>query len=433
MIIRGRILMAKNTDIALRNEVIYCIYVRNHTKEGNFKAIEKDLQRIKDLGCNIIWFMPIHPIGQVNKKGKLGSPYAIKNYREINPQYGTKKDFINLVDKIHEMDMKCIIDVVYNHTSPDSDLVKSHPEYFYKKADGSRGNRVGDWSDIVDLDYSNKQLWDYQIETLKQWAEIVDGFRCDVASFVPIEFWEKARKETSKVKENLIWLAESADLEFLQEMRKLGFDVWSDGELYSAFDITYDYDIWQIYNNYLFGKIKLSEYINFLNFQDGIYPTNYVKMRCLENHDRPRIKSLVQGENVLENFTAFLYFQKGITLIYGGQEFENKHTPSLFDKDEIKRNNNLSMSKLMKKLSEIKRNEVFAKGIYKLTSYKENVIGYYKQSDKTIIGIFNLKGKSDKISVNLKDGIYTNEINNEKLKIENGTLNTNGYPIIISI
>ena len=258
--------MAKNTDIALRNEVIYCIYVRNHTKEGNFKAIEKDLQRIKDLGCNIIWFMPIHPIGQVNKKGNLGSPYAIKNYREINPQYGTKKDFINLVDKIHEMDMKCIIDVVYNHTSPDSDLVKSHPEYFYKKADGSRGNRVGDWSDIVDLDYSNKQLWDYQIETLKQWAEIVDGFRCDVASFVPIEFWEKARKETSKVKENLIWLAESADLEFLQEMRKLGFDVWSDGELYSAFDITYDYDIWQIYNNYLFGKIKLSEYINFLNF-----------------------------------------------------------------------------------------------------------------------------------------------------------------------
>ena len=85
MIIRGRILMAKNTDIALRNEVIYCIYVRNHTKEGNFKAIEKDLQRIKDLGCNIIWFMPIHPIGQVNKKGNLGSPYAIKNYREINP------------------------------------------------------------------------------------------------------------------------------------------------------------------------------------------------------------------------------------------------------------------------------------------------------------------------------------------------------------
>ena len=187
--------MARNTDLNLRGEVIYSIYVRNHSEEGTFKAVEKDLERIKNLGTDIIWFMPIHPIGVKNKKGDLGCPYAIKNYREVNPEYGTLEDFKNCVDKIHALGMKCIIDVVYNHTSPDSWLVENHPEYFYKKSDGNFGNKVGDWWDVVDLDYNNKDLWTYQIDTLKMWAEIVDGFRCDVASLVPVDFWIKAREE----------------------------------------------------------------------------------------------------------------------------------------------------------------------------------------------------------------------------------------------
>lgn len=125
---------------------------------------------VKGLGVDIIYLLPIHPVGVEKRKGTLGSPYAISDYRSVNPEYGTLEDFIRLVDAIHEKDMKCIIDVVYNHTSPDSVLVKEHPGWFYHKTDGTLGNRVGDWSDIVDLDYTNMDLWDYQIDTLKYWA-----------------------------------------------------------------------------------------------------------------------------------------------------------------------------------------------------------------------------------------------------------------------
>ena len=162
--------MAKDTRLNLRNEIIYCIYVRNHTPEGTFAAIIPDLQRIRGLGVDIIWFMPIHPIGETKRKGVEGSPYAIKDYRAVNPAYGTMDDFKALAAAIHELGMEVMIDVVYNHTSPDSQLVEQHPEWFYRRPNGEMGNKVGEWYDIVDLDYSHPELWDYQIETLKQWA-----------------------------------------------------------------------------------------------------------------------------------------------------------------------------------------------------------------------------------------------------------------------
>ena len=150
--------MAKETSKTLRNDVIYSIYVRNYSEEGTFDAVRKDLNRIQQLGVDIIWLMPIHPIGKMHRKGTLGSPYAIQDYRAINPEFGTMEDFINLCDAIHERGMKVIIDVVYNHTSPDSYLAKNHPEWFYHKEDGTLGNRVGNWWDVVDLDYSHQEL-----------------------------------------------------------------------------------------------------------------------------------------------------------------------------------------------------------------------------------------------------------------------------------
>ena len=186
--------MAANTDPKLQNQIIYSVYVRNHTPEGTFRAVIPDLDRIRALGTDIIWFLPIHPIGVEGKKGTLGCPYANRDYRSVNPAYGTMDDFKELVREIHTRGMKCMIDVVYNHTSPDSTLYHEHPDFFYRNADGKPGNKMGDWSDVIDLDYRNKALWDYQIESLKFWAGIVDGFRCDVASFVPLEFWRAARE-----------------------------------------------------------------------------------------------------------------------------------------------------------------------------------------------------------------------------------------------
>lgn len=148
--------MAKDTKIDLRNKTIYSIFVRDYSAEGNFEGVRRDLDRIKALGTDIIWLLPIQPSGKEKRKGSLGSPYAIADYRAINPEYGTMEDFKRLCQDVHAKGMKIIIDCVYNHTSPDSVLAKEHPDWFYHKQDGSFGNRVGDWSDVIDLDYSHK-------------------------------------------------------------------------------------------------------------------------------------------------------------------------------------------------------------------------------------------------------------------------------------
>ena len=192
--------MAVDTEKTLRNQVLYSIYVRNYSEAGTFAAVQADLDRIKALGTDIIWLLPIHPTGEKHRKGTLGSPYAIRDYRAVNPEFGTLDDFRHLVDAIHDRGMKCIIDVVYNHTSPDSWLAEHHPEWFFHKPDGSLGNRFGDWWDVADLDYSHMELWEYQIETLKYWARLVDGFRCDVASAVPLAFWREAREQVERVR-----------------------------------------------------------------------------------------------------------------------------------------------------------------------------------------------------------------------------------------
>ncbi len=426
--------MALNTNKALRNQVMYQVFVRNYSKEGTFEKVREDLGRMKALGVDIIWLMPIHPIGKVKRKGTLGSPYAISDYRAVNPEFGTLDDFKRLVDAIHENGMKCIIDVVYNHTSPDSVLAAEHPEWFYRKADGSFGNRVGDWSDIIDLDYGNEALWDYQIETLKYWAEIVDGFRCDVAPLVPIAFWEKARNEVAKVRENCIWLSESVEPGFITAMREQGYFAASDGEMYRAFDICYDYDIADEYNALFNADGTLQDYAAAVNRQEYIYPENYVKLRFLENHDRPRAHRLIPDERSLVNWTAFLFFQKGLTLLYNGQEFGATHLPSLFDRDTIlmQPENGPDLSPLIAKLSAIKHSPVFTDSSYRVTAVDDGCLtAFHKGIVSCAYGIFALDGKPHTIKTDLLPGIYPNAITNDSIEVSNGEIQCDGTPIII--
>ncbi|SDF22074.1 Glycosidase [Fontibacillus panacisegetis] len=427
--------MAKKTQKVLRNKVMYSIYVRNHSEEGTFKAVEKDLDRIKQLGVDIIWFMPIHPIGVKARKGKLGSPYANEDFRKINPEYGTMEDFKDLVNAIHDKGMQCIIDVVYNHTSPDSWLVDNHPEYFFKKTDGSMGNRVGDWSDIVDLDYNQPGLWDYQIESLKMWAEIVDGFRCDVAPLVPLDFWLRAREEVDKVRPDCLWLSESVEPEFILFLRSQGMISLSDSEIFQAFDVSYDYDIHNYFKGYLTGDNKLSYYADKVNMQEYIYPENYVKLRYLENHDQPRAKELIPNDNDLLNWTAFLYFQKGMTLIYAGQETENDVRPDLFNKDTVNWNTGKDISSFLSALYPIKKKEIVANGSYLLRAIDEEdiLVGEYTWGGHKLVGVFNMKGKSVEIEVNLPDNAYTNLIDGSKVIVKDGKLLSVSKPIIIEV
>ncbi len=439
--------MARNTDKQLRNQVIYSIFVRNYSEEGTFEEVRKDLPRIKALGVDIIWLMPIQPSGKKNRKGTLGSPYAISDYRAINPEFGTMEDFIRLTEEIHDLGMRCMIDVVYNHTSPDSVLSVEHPEWFYHKPDGSFGNRVGDWWDVIDLDYTNRDLWDYQIETLVMWAKYVDGFRCDVAPMVPVDFWKEAREAVEQVRPGAIWLAESVQPIFIKMNREIGIDCASDSEIYRAFDMCYDYDVYDTFFDYFAGECSLSDYAKAVQNQEYIYPDNYVKARFLENHDRQRAASYITSEIALRNWTAFIYFQKGATLLYAGQERGCEHTPSLFDKDTVpfmsERFSGLDLSDYMAHLYEIKKNPIFTDSSYEIMALpKERIVAIHTKNcdlvhlqDKKerMVGVFSVTGEAGPINVretSIPDGTYVDLISGKEISVEYGMLMTDGEPMI---
>ena len=423
--------MARNTDINLQKQVIYSVYVRAHTEEGTFLSIIPDLDRIKALGTDIIWFMPIHPIGVEGKKGSLGCPYANRDYRSVNPAYGTMEDFKTLAEEIHRRGMKCMIDVVYNHTSPDAVLLREHPEFYYRDENGNTGNKVGDWADVIDLDYSVPGLWDYQIESLCQWAKIVDGFRCDVASFVPVSFWNMARSFVEKVRPGCIWLGETVHQSFGNLVRREGFGCSRDTEAYEAFDMEYEYDIRESFDRYLRGEVVLSHWLDNMNFQEAVYPANYNKLRFLENHDQPRICASVQSESDRDNYTAMLFFLKGTTLLYAGQEFSCEHTPSLFEREVFPRNGR-DISAYLRHLSDLKHTVLDADDAFESRADDEHDIAVLlRQNEKRKkIGVFSLKSACAGVKVDAPDGRYENLIDGTTVTVEDGQLYCEGRPIL---
>lgn len=433
MIERSTYTMAIMTSKEYRDQVLYSVYVRNYSKEGTFEAVRRDLGRIKSLGVDIIWLMPIHPIGVRARKGTLGSPYAISDYRAVNPEFGTLADFRRLVDGIHSLGMRCIIDVVYNHTSPDSWLAEHHPEWFYRTADGSMGNHVGDWTDIVDLDYSKTELWDYQIETLKYWAAMVDGFRCDVAPLVPLAFWLRAREEVEKVRPGCFWLAESVEPRFIAGARADGLPVLSDSEMFQAFDACYDYDSYPCFRDYVEGDIPLNGYAAYLDRQEVMYPDNYVKLRFLENHDQLRSAFLIPEERALLNWTAFLYFQKGMTMLYAGQERSCVHCPSLFERDPVDWSSGPDRSEQLRRLGELKKHPLLTNGAYHVRALPGDILcAGYTSGERQLIGIFSVKVACAPAAVPAPDGTYRNLADGGSVEVKFGRVSCQGAPIIFA-
>lgn len=423
--------MARDTSKAYRNQIMYSVYVRNHTAQGTFQALRGDLERIRSLGTDIIWLLPIHPIGQKARKGTLGSPYAIADYRAVNPELGTLEDFRQLVADIHRLGMRCVIDVVYNHTSPDSWLAAHHPEWFYRRSDGSFGNHVGDWTDIIDLDYTQPDLWDYQIETLKYWAALVDGFRCDVAPLVPLDFWLRARAEVEKVRPGCLWLAESVERSFIAAGRAEGLPVLSDSEIFQAFDISYEYDVYPVLRQYLRGEAELRDYARALNEQETTYPENYVKLRFLENHDQPRAASLIPDERALENWTAFLFFQKGMTLLYGGQERTCAHLPSLFDRDGVDWTSGPDREERLRRLAALKRLPLLSSGAYQVDALPGELLrAVYRDGERKLVGVFSMKGVPGQAEVPVPDGRYEELAGGGEVEVQNGRVDCRGLPLV---
>ena len=425
----------KNTKISQRNLVIYQVFVRNHTLEGTFKALIRDLDRIKSLGVDVVYLLPVHPIGTKNRKGTLGSPYSIQDYRLMNPELGSMSDFQTLIDEVHNRKMKIMMDEVFNHTSRDSRLLKEHPEWFYKNSKGEFANRVGEWWDVTDFDYSDKALWVELADTLKEYAKMgVDGFRMDVASLVPLDFWFYARKVVSKVNKNVIWLSESVHGSFAKYIRDQGFSCSSESEIYQAFDMAYDYDAYPYYEAYLKGERPFKEYLEAIARQDEIYPQNYVKMKNLENHDCPRIADSVNNNmDKILNWTGFIFFQKGSTMLYAGEEYCSNIRPDLFEKNVFNRTDDIQ--KFITKLAKLKKRNVFSSGIYTVHYPEVDGVAYqtFENDKELLIGIFNVGLNSGKIKVELEDGAYKNILGSKKVKVVNKEITLSNQPIVLQI
>lgn len=424
--------MARDTQTQLRNEMIYSVFVRNYSEAGNFAGVTADLQRIKDLGTDILWLLPINPIGEVNRKGSLGSPYAIKDYRKINPEYGTLDDFKALTTKAHELGMRVMMDIVYNHTSPDSVLATEHPEWFYHDAEGRLTNKVGDWSDVKDLDYGHHDLWQYQIDTLLYWRQFVDGYRCDVAPLVPLDFWLEARQQVNAKYPGTLWLAESAGSGFIQELRSQGYTGLSDSELYQAFDMTYDYDIFSDFKDYWQGRRTVDQYVDLLQRQDATFPGNYVKMRFLENHDNARMMSLMHSESEAVNALTWIFMQRGIPLIYNGQEFSAEHQPSLFDRDVMVNDRHGDLTALIQKLVAIKHEPLMRAADYQLAVVEDGIIKVsYQAAGAALTAWIPLKGQVTTVKTTLPDDHYQNILTDTAVEVNNHQLQVNGQPVLI--
>jgi len=412
----------KGDKTSLKNLVLYEVYIRNHGPTGTFDDLITDLGRIKALGVDVIWLMPIHPIGEKNKKGALGCPYSIKDYRKVNPEYGTLQDFNKLLEEAHHRDLKIMIDVVYNHTSHDSTFVMEKPEFFHQNEHGTPITTVPAWSDVIDLKHPHEGLQDYLIETMLYWVKMgVDGFRCDVASIIPLSFWLKAKSRVEEINPDFIWLAESVHAAWVIERRQNELCAQSDSELYRAFDLTYDYDIWPIWAAAVQRKAPVERYLEMLEYQKGIYPVDFIKMRCVENHDNPRIMALAPDETSAKAWTAFEIFNQGAFLAYAGQESGAVHSPSLFDIDKVDWGE-YRLQDWMKHWLSIKKTEHLKHGnqIFLAAEPAIQAINSYK--DSVLYGIFNVSSESKPISTQLPDDEYRDLITEDTFTVKNGKI-----------
>ena len=302
----------------VRDGVIYEIYPRAFSQQGNLNAITARLDELKNLGVTILWLMPIHPIGQEKKKGSIGSPYAVRDYYAINPDYGTADDLKQLVREAHTRGFKVIIDIVANHTSWDSVLMK-HPE-FYKRDEKGNITYPHDWYDIAALNYENQQLRRYMTDMLKYWIREfdLDGFRCDVAGEVPTDFWENARRELEQLKPDIVMLAEAHKAELSV----------------NAFDLDYSWPLHSALTNVLQGRARASELREEWEKEVREWPKGALHMRFSDNHDERRAIARF-GEPAALAASAFVFTLDGVPMIYNGMEVGDtteSGAPALFEK-----------------------------------------------------------------------------------------------------
>lgn len=381
---------------------IYEVNVRQYTPEGTFNAFAKHLDRLKAMGVQTIWFMPINPIGKLDRKGSLGSYYAVSDYTAVNPEFGTMDDFKKLVEAIHDKGMKVLIDWVPNHTSADHRWITQHPDFFVKDSSGKPAVAF-DWNDTRQLNYKNPVMQDSMLRAMKYWIEDtnIDGFRCDVAWNVPASFWRKSIPELKKMK-NIFMLAEG-DSTYLPK---------------SGFDAVYPWHMFKMMEKVAKGE-KTALVLDSINKEnETLYPKNTIQMYFTSNHDENSWNHADFGTFpgvIHEPFAVFTQTMKNsVPLIYSGQEEPVLRALKFFDKDPITFKN-FQREKFYKTLLNLRKNNeaLSANASFKKVHLGDDkaIYAYIREKEsKKVLVILNLSGNEQTVAI--KDATLTGKAHN---------------------
>ena len=399
--------------------IVYEVNVRQYSKEGSFKAVTNDIKKIKKLGVEILWLMPIHPIGKEKRKGGLGSYYSISDYKGINPEFGDAEDLKELVKVAHANDMIVIMDWVANHTAWDHSWIYNNSDYYTKGSDGEITDPINPytgeswgWTDVADLNFDNNQMRSEMIDAMKYWIEEfeVDGYRCDAAHSCPVDFWKESINELRKIK-NVFMLAESDPFNFG------GF------ELINSFEMSYNWQGHYILNEISKGHKSAKDLTENINRNLDIYEDDHILLNFTSNHDENTWAGTVfdrMGESYL-TMSVLTYIIPGIPLLYNGQEYSLSKRLGFFEKDFIPKENT-ELVEFYNNLGKIKRNNKalhFSKETkFDIKNSIDDDIFILERTlnDQSFLFISNLSNESKSINHEI-DGNYKNLQNGELIKL----------------
>lgn len=416
-----------------RKAVLYQINTRQFTPEGTFKAAQAQLPRLKELGVDILWLMPIHPIGEENRKGSLGSPYSVRDYYAVNPEFGTKEDLKAFVDAAHAQGFKVILDLVANHTAWDNRMAKDHPDWYEKDWKGDfRPTPWWDWSDIIDLDWSQPGVREHVGGAMEMWVRDygIDGYRADVAGYVPLDFWEMMRARLDAIRPVFM----------LGEVQQTAFH-------FAAFDATYGWD-WHVTSKKVaHGEGDATSFYGYYAENESLWPREAMRLTYIENHDSNAWEGTME-ENygpALEAMTVLSFTGQGLPLVHNGMEACNAKRLEFFEKDPIDwdQGQQCDYGALLKDLIAFRKaNPVLDNGqwggvMHKVDTDKpQKIFAWARQDDgNKVLAFFNLSGAPVTFSITSKlaNGTYREFRGAEGVKMAAGdsmTLAPWGYRLL---
>ncbi len=403
------------------SSVLYEMNIRQLTPEGSFKAASEKLDFLREIGVDILWLMPIYPIGGESRKGSLGSYYSIKDYTGINEEFGTLADFKEFLNKAQSLGMKVILDWVANHTSRDARWITERPADWYERDENGVALVPWDWSDTAKLNYANRDVWQGQIDAMKYWLEVgVDGFRCDMAMLVPIEFWQETSKQLHAIKSDVFMLAEAEETNLFDR----------------AFDCCYGWELHHLMCDVAKGNRRadaLTEHI----YADRGYPRWAMRMIFTSNHDENswQDSEYLRFGSALNVMTLFTFVAPtGIPLIYTGQEVGYDHSFEFFDRDPIPADKYVAndatafytkLAQIKHKFSSLQAGEMGGSWTTINTNAHDCLMVLVRESSKDrVIAVMNLSPYTIDAAYNV--GIYAGEYQNE-FTGESYTLPTETY------